>query len=350
MTRKSISPSAPSPQPVAHAANLNFQNRTLFQGDNLDVMRGMNSGTIDLIATDPPFNKGRDFHATPGSLAKGASFKDRWRWDIDIQPEWMEQIKDDWPQTHAFINAVREQRADLSAYLCYMGVRLMEMKRLLKETGSIYLHCDPTASHYLKGLMDTIFEQRNFKNEIIWYYKNASRGKAQHAKSHENILLYAKDGQGVFNRNDVLAPYESGMTEWRYKKAGKTPPQGKTPDDVIIMPGLNTMDNERTGYPTQKPLALYEHLIKASSKKGGFVLDPFCGCATTPIAAEKLGRQWVGIDYWPNTAELVIDRLNDHLPEALKGMDWGRSGDALNYSAGSNGLGAIRRSLYGNPE
>ena len=307
-----MTPSTTNPiRSLSPTGTPNFANRTLFQGDNLDVMRGINSATIDLIATDPPFNKGRDFHATPDSLSHGASFQDRWRWDVDVQPEWLDQIQDDWPATWFYIDAVRAFDEPMAAYLCFMGVRLMEMERLLTPTGSIYLHCDPTASHYLKGLMDTIFGRKNFRNEIIWYYKNASRGKAQHAKAHENILLYAKDGRGVFNRNAVLAPYESGMTEWRYKKAGKTPPEGKTPDDVIIMPALNTMDKERMGYPTQKPLALYERLILAGSNEGDIVFDPFAGCATTCVAAERLGRQWVGADYWPNTHSLVVKRLND---------------------------------------
>ena len=299
--------------------NPNFQNRSLYQMDNLAVLRGINSGTIDLIATDPPFNKGRDFHATPASLAAGASFQDRWSWKDDVQTEWVDAIEDGWPETHALIEAVRLTYEPMAAYLCFMGVRLMEMQRVLKETGSIYLHCDPTANAYLRMLMDTIFGRKNFRNEIIWYYKNASRGRAQHAKAHENILLYAKDGRGVFNRSAVLAPYESGMTEWRYKKAGKTPPEGKTPDDVIVMPALNTMDKERTGYPTQKPLALYEWIIKASSNEGDVVFDPFAGCATTCVAAERLGRQWIGADYWEKVTPIVVSRLDATVPAPLGG-------------------------------
>ena len=299
--------------------NPNFQNRSLYQMDNLAVLRGINSGTIDLIATDPPFNKGRDFHATPASLAAGASFQDRWSWKDDVQTEWVDAIEDGWPETHALIEAVRLTYEPMAAYLCFMGVRLMEMRRVLKDTGSIYLHCDPTANAYLRMLMDTIFGRKNFRNEIIWYYKNASRGRAQHAKAHENILLYAKDGRGVFNRSAVLAPYESGMTEWRYKKAGKTPPEGKTPDDVIVMPALNTMDKERTGYPTQKPLALYEWIIKASSNEGDVVFDPFAGCATTCVAAERLGRQWIGADYWEKVTPIVVSRLDASVPAPLGG-------------------------------
>ena len=292
--------------------NCNFDNRTLFWGDNIDFLRAMNSDTVDLIATDPPFNKGRDFHATPDSLAAGASFQDRWKWDEESHPQFTDALRDD-PENKNIWTAIESARAtwgdDMGAFLCFMGVRLMEMHRLLKPTGSIYLHCDPTASHYLKGLMDAIFGRQNFRNEVVWYYKNASRGKKQHAKAHDIILLYAKDGKGIFNREDVLMPYESGMTAWRHKKAGKEPPKGKTPDDVIVMPSLNTMDKERTGYPTQKPLALYEHLIRASSNEGDLVLDPFAGCATTCVAAERLNRQWIAIDLWEETKELIVQRL-----------------------------------------
>ena len=140
----------------------NFPNRSLYQMDNLDMLRGVNSGTIDLIATDPPFNKGRDFHATPESLAAGAKFDDRWRWEVDVQQQWVDQIADDWPATHRLINAVKDQESGMAAFMAFLGVRLIECKRALKETGSIYVHLDPTASHYIKALMDTIFGRKNF--------------------------------------------------------------------------------------------------------------------------------------------------------------------------------------------
>ena len=289
----------------------NFQNRTLFHSDNLPILQGMNSETVDLIATDPPFNKGRDFHATPDSLSRGARFQDRWSWERDVHEAWTDAVKDDYPAVWSVIDFARATCGDdMGAFLCFMGVRIMEMRRILKPTGSLYLHCDPTASHYLKAMLDAVFGRKQFRNEIIWFYKNASRGKKQHAKAHDVILLYAKAGDGLFNREDVLIPYESGMTAWRYKK------KGETPDDVITMPSLNTMDKERVGYPTQKPLALYEHLIKASSNRGDIVLDPFAGCATTPIAAEKLERQWVAIDLWEGAYSVVLQRLR-HIGLAL---------------------------------
>ena len=201
----------------------------------------------------------------------------------------------------------------MAAFLCWLGVRLMAMHRVLRSDGSIYLHIDSTAHAYVKTMMDGIFGKKCFRNEIVWFYKNASRGKKQWARSHDTLLWYSKDFRKyTFNREEVLIPFESGMTAWRYSKggqAGKPMPKGKTPDDVITMPSLNTMDKERMGYPTQKPLALYERIIKASSNEGGIVLDPFAGCATTLVAAERLGRQWVGMDIWKGAKEAVLDRL-----------------------------------------
>ena len=305
----------------------NFESRTLYHGDNLPFLRGMNSGTVDLIATDPPFNKSRDFHSAPNRLASGASFVDRWSWERDVHEEWWDNIKDNWPKVYEVIDASRHAFGDdMGAFLCWLGVRLMEMHRVLADHGSIYLHIDHTAHAYVKTLMDAIFGKQNFRNEIVWWYKNASRGKKQFARAHDTLLWYSKNPKSyLFNRDDVLVPFESGMTEWRYSQGGqadKEMPKGKTPDDVILLPSLNTMDKERTGYPTQKPLALYERIVKASSKKGDMVLDPFCGCATTPVAAERLSREWVGIDLWRGAHKIVLDRLTK---ETRKSMAWNNS-------------------------
>ena len=136
----------------------NWASRTLFHGDNLKFLRAMNSDSVDLIATDPPFNKVRDFHATPDSLASGARFQDRWSWERDVHQEWVDQITDDNPRVMNVIQGSRSSYGDdMGAFLCFMAVRLLAMRRVLKPTGSIYLHCDPTASHYLKELMDAVF-------------------------------------------------------------------------------------------------------------------------------------------------------------------------------------------------
>ncbi len=153
----------------------------------------MNSGTVGLIATDPPFNKGRDFHATPESLASGASFQDRWSWKDDVHQDWIDRITDSWPNVIEVINAARTSYGDdMGAYLCFMGVRLIEMRRVLRGDGSIYLHCDPTASHYLKMLMDGIFGAKGFRNEIIWKYGLGGSSKKMFSKKHDVILFYTK--------------------------------------------------------------------------------------------------------------------------------------------------------------
>ena len=366
-------------------AERNFENRTLFKGENLDFLRGMNSQTVDLIATDPPFNKGKDFHAIPESLAAGARFQDRWTWDDDVQPEWVDNIKDDHSRVYSLINHVaggidnapktRKRlggREDLAAFLCFMGVRLIEMHRILKDTGSIYLHCDPTAGHYLKALMDAIFGDKNFKNEIVWLRKQGERhnlARKRMPSAHDIILYYVKsaaaeyspqytpysedyikknykhkDERGVYSTfpctNDaggnrkyefrgitrawrfkpetMQEMYDAGLlvqasptSPFRYKKYLDKDAGVKVDDCWLDVPQVRSKP-ENTGYPTQKPLALYERIIKSSSKEGDMVLDPFCGCATTPIAAERLGRQWVGMDLWDGAYAIINQRIEEN--------------------------------------
>ena len=171
---------------------LNFLNRTLFHGDNLPFLRGLNSESVHLIATDPPFNKGRDFHATPDSLASGAKFQDRWSWKDDVEGEWVDQITDDWPKVMNVINGSRESYGDdMGAFLCFMAVRLIEMRRVLRKDGTIYFLCDPTASHYLKELMDAIFGRKNFRNEIVWAYAGGGHsGKGLSQKARPNSAIH----------------------------------------------------------------------------------------------------------------------------------------------------------------
>ena len=315
----------------------NFPNRALYQMDNLDMLRGVNSGTIDLIATDPPFNKGRDFHATPKSLAAGAKFDDRWRWEVDVQQQWVDQIADDWPATHRLINAVKEQESGMAAFMAFLGVRLIECKRALKETGSIYVHLDPTASHYIKALMDTIFGRKNFRNEVVWCYTGPGSPKIrQFNRKHDALLWYSKGEKWTFNADDVRIPYKDGKPHTGGFKHVSGPKagtnmdaetassytKGKVPEDWWEGIAIASRGKQNVGYPTQKPLELYERIIKASSNPGDIVLDPFAGCATTCVAAERLGRQWIGADYWEGTASLVIQRLQQHLPAPLQTGDW----------------------------
>ena len=315
----------------------NFPNRALYQMDNLDMLRGVNSGTIDLIATDPPFNKGRDFHATPESLAAGARFDDRWRWEVDVQQQWVDQIADDWPATHRLINAVKEQEPGMAAFMAFLGVRLIECKRVLKETGSIYVHLDPTASHYIKALMDTLFGRKNFRNEVVWCYTGpGSPNIRQFNRKHDVLLWYSKGEKWTFNADEVRIPYKDGKPHTGAFKHVSGPKsgtnmdagtaasytKGKVPEDWWEGIAIASRGKQNVGYPTQKPLALYERIIQASSNTGDFVLDPFAGCATTCVAAERLGRQWIGADYWEGTAGLVVQRLQQYLPAPLQTGDW----------------------------
>ena len=297
-------------------ADLNVPNRTLFHGDNLPFLRALNSESVHLIATDPPFNKGRDFHATPDSLAAGAKFQDRWSWDDDVEGEWVDQITDDWPKVMNVINGSRESYGDdMGAFLCFMAVRLIEMRRVLRSDGSIYLHCDPTASHYLKELMDSIFGRKNFRNEVIWYYQTGGASRSRYSRKHDVILFYSAGVTWTFNSQAVAIPRtEKAIQRAQNPKGARIAADDthKNPDDVFVIQQMNPMALERTGYPTQKPLALYERIIKASSNEGDIVLDPFAGCATTPIAAERLGRQWIGMDIWDGAYEVVKQRMEEN--------------------------------------
>ena len=306
----------------------NWANRTLFHGDNLKFLRAMNSESVDLIATDPPFNKGRDFHATPDSLAAGAKFQDRWSWERDVHQEWVDQITDDYPRLMEAVESARYAHSDgMGAYMCFMAVRLLAMRRILKPTGSIYLHCDPTASHYIKAVMDAIFGWRNFRNEIVWDYSRYTAQSTRFQREHDILLFYAK-AQPIFNV--VYRPHgdKSGKRDSHYKqdsdgrwfrwqkRQGNEPykiylsEQGCRIGDVWPIPHINASAKERVGYPTQKPLTLYDRIIKASSNEGDIVLDPFAGCATTLVAAERLKRQWVGMDIWDNAKAVVLQRLD----------------------------------------
>jgi len=339
------------PRPLTGGGQLsqaipNVKNRTLFHGDNLEFLRGIDTGTIRLIATDPPFNKNKDFHATPESLASGARFTDRWSWENDVHDSWLDSIKDDWTDAWAHIEATKRTWGDdMAAFLCWLGVRLMEMRRILTDDGSLYLHIDHTAHAYVKVLLDTIFGKKNFRNEIVWCYKGMPSKANRFQQKHDTLLFYSKGSCPVFNilrttpdkgslktfetsmrvgynanhkRNMVTVfdrgKYEqavrsgkipSGMRESEF--TGGKPPMRDWWDDIKILGGPS--NKERTGYPTQKPLALYERVIKASSNEGDFVLDPFCGCATTPVAAEKLGRQWIGMDIWDGAHKQVLERF-----------------------------------------
>ena len=312
----------------------NWKNRTIFHRDNLETLRGMNSETVDLIATDPPFKKGRDFHATPDSLAAGANFKDRWTWENDVQQEWIDKIADDWPAIKELTESAEAcYGEDMAAFLVWMGIRLLEMRRVLKPSGSIYLHCDATAGHYLKMLMDAVFGREQFLGDIIWNKQNGVKSRTHWGNENDNILAYAKVfRKHVLNADDPAcrAPFSDISLSMHFKKrdgSGRRYRErvingksyiyyadegrfvGNLWNDISSMQANTPLNNESVGYPTQKPLALYERIIKAGSNAEDVVLDPFCGCATTCVAAERLDRKWVGIDIWDKAHESVLKRL-----------------------------------------
>lgn len=298
-------------------AQPNFKTGALYRGDNLDFLRAFNSETIDLIATDPPFNKGRDFHATPDSLARNASFTDRWTWDDDVQTDWLWSLESNHPKVRELIDSTRFVYGDdLAAFLSWMGVRLLEMHRVLKPTGSLYLHCDPTASHYLKMLLDAIFGRANFRNEIVWGYAGGGLPKKDFPRKHDTILRYTKSDKFTFNvERKPYGPHNTTgrrATDHGGKRSLDYNRKGTPINDwwVDIKPLIN-WDSERVGYPTQKPLALYERIIKASSNEGDIVLDPFAGCATTTVAAQRLNRRWVAMDIWEEAYGIVLQRMRN---------------------------------------
>ena len=292
---------------------------TLYTGDNLYILHGMDSETVDLIYLDPPFNSKRLYKAPIGSRAAGASFKDMWTWE-DVDESYLDQLVEDYPYLVQFIQSVEVIHGKpMMAYLTYMTQRIIEMYRILKPTGSIYLHCDPYASHYLKILMDRIFGKENLQNEIIWHYRRWTGKASRFQRLHDVVLFYSRTDECTFNV--LYDPYtdNSFKRKQNYHTSIKgddvfvtsVDKRGVRAGDVWQIPILNSQAKERTGYPTQKPLALLERIIKASSNPGDVVLDPFCGCATTCVAAQHLGRNWIGIDISKKAVELVMDRLSD---------------------------------------
>ncbi len=311
----------------AKAGEPNWSNQTIWTGDNLDIMRGMNSASVDLIYLDPPFNSKVNYAAPIGSKAAGAAFKDTWTL-TDVDVEWINLIEAKHPALHRVLLAA--MTASDKSYLAYMAARLLEMHRLLKPTGSVYLHCDPTMSHYLKLQMDAVFGQGRCRNEIIWCYKTGGRAKKHFPRKHDTIFWYAMSDSYIFNYDEVSVPRdfstmhepvfenESGNKYQRNFKGEKEYryylDKGVLPNDYWTdISAINPAAKERLGYPTQKPRALLERIISVGSNKRDMVLDPFCGCATACVAAQDLKRQWVGIDIAPKAADLVVERMRDEL-------------------------------------
>ena len=313
-----------TPPPPADYGKPNWANRTLWTGDNLDILRGMNSASVDLIYLDPPFNSNQDYAAPVGSKAAGAAFKDTWTLS-DLDVAWMGLIAEEEPAIAVLLDTVGQVHSEgMQSYLTMMAVRLLEMRRVLKETGSLYLHCDPTASHYLKALLDAVFGRAQFRNEIIWSYRRWPSKHPNFQRMHDVILRYVRGSAGTWNQlwEPASASFlrrfggkanvlERGATK---KRAAAHDTPGMPLRDVWDISIIAGSSKERVGYPTQKPLDLLRRIIEASSNPGDVILDPFCGCATACVAAENLERKWVGIDISPKAVDLVQERLREAPP------------------------------------
>lgn len=323
---------------------------SLYYGDNLDVLRNRDdfpNDSIDLIYLDPPFNSKRNYNVlykTPAgheSDSQITAFEDSWHWGEQAEREYLELVRQANTDLSELIQALRKflKETDMMAYLVMMANRLLELHRVLKPTGSLYLHCDPTASHYLKIVLDGMFGKENFRNEICWHYSGWNGKLKDHfEKRHDIIFFYAKHANQLFNSYSL--PWESKEEYVRVRKQkvfydakgreyvlsdagdGKRVERylddamayGKPIDDVWNIDKINNSSKESLGYPTQKPLALLERIIQASSNEGDIVLDPFCGCGTAVHAAQKLNRKWIGIDITHLAISLIEKRMKDAFP------------------------------------
>ena len=268
----------------------------LICGDNLEILATMEKESVDLIYIDPPFFSNRNYEIIWGDEAEIRSFEDRWEGGINVYIDWMKD-------------------------------RVMELHRVLKPTGSFYLHCDWHAGHYLKVMCDEVFGCNNFRNEIVWCYSIGGKSKRTFARKHDTIFFYSKTDNYYFNPKGFTIPRKANThmrvginkdgREYQEKTDSKTGKvyryyldEGKIPEDWWLIEQLNREDAERFGYPTQKPERLLERIIKVSSNKGDIVLDAFCGCGTALAVAEKLCRNWIGIDISPSAISLVKNRLS----------------------------------------
>jgi DNA modification methylase len=372
------------------ALQMDWKNKLYF-GDNLNILRDhVADASVDLIYLDPPFNSNASYNVLfkeksgEESAAQITAFEDTWQWSVEVEAVYKEIVTNGPRKLADLMQALLAflGRNDMMAYLVMMAIRLVELHRVLKSTGSIYLHCDPTASHYLKLVMDGIFGPDKFRNEVIWQRTSAHNDPSRYGRVHDILFFYSRgenrvwnqqhdeadenyyaahdfehDEQGrLYRKRDLTAPAH-GRTSGQYRWKGKLPPKGRMwsyteenmerleregriaytktgmarlkiyandlkgipYQDVWARPDLwlNSAAAERLGYPTQKPEALLERLIKSSSNEDDVVLDPFCGCGTAVAVAEKLKRRWMGIDITYLAINLVQRRLRDSFGEQL---------------------------------
>lgn len=322
----------------------------LFYGDNLEVLRKhIKDESVDLCYIDPPFNSKRNYNQIYNNIGKedqaqAQAFIDTWTWD-DYANQGLAEIQENYlghftSQSIDLISGLTKVlgKGSLLAYLISMTLRIAEIHRVLKPTGSFYLHCDPTASHYLKLVLDAIFcsQGGDFQNEIVWHYSGwNARLKESFSSRHDTIFFYSKNKRQKFNsyaiewaseeeyarlrkqkiRTDgngkqyVLSDAGNGKRVKRYLEEAMG--YGQPVDDVWDIDKINNSSKERLGYPTQKPESLLERIIKASSNEGDVVLDAYCGCGTTVAVSQRLNRQWIGIDITYQSIGLILKRLED---------------------------------------
>ncbi|MDT9178550.1 MAG: DNA methyltransferase [Limnospira sp. PMC 1291.21] len=308
----------------------------LYYGDNLEVLRRyIKDDSVDLCYIDPPFNSKRNYNQIYNNIgsedkAQAQAFIDTWEWDNRAM-HGFEEISTNYnglftEQAVYLITGLENVlgKGSLLAYLVSMTLRITEIHRVLKPTGSFYLHCDPTASHYLKLVLDAVFcsQGGEFRNEIVWCYRGAGYPKKDFGRRHDLIFRYSKGKEFTFNLDSVREEYAE-TTKKRFShyignKRGKKDfgqqslnPLGKQPDDWWEIQPIAPSARERLGYPTQKPEALLERIIQASSNEGDIVLDAYCGCGTTVAVCEKFNRKWIGIDITYQSISLILKRLED---------------------------------------
>jgi DNA modification methylase len=295
----------------------------LYYGDNLDVLRRhISDKSVDLVYLDPPFNSNASYNVLFGhadgtqAAAQIKAFDDTWHWDQAASAAFHEVVT----QGGEAANALAAFQTMLGpstmlAYLSMMAPRLIELRRVLKDTGTLYLHCDPTASHYLKLLLDAVFGPKNFRNEIIWCYAGGGIPRKDFPRKHDTILRYTKSADYYYA--PVYRPYSEGTQQrGRTRIKGKYFDQGLRPEGTPVndwwsdVPKITSpTDPEKLSYPTQKPEALLTRIIAASCPAEGIILDPFCGCGTTIAAAETLKHSWIGIDITYLAVSLIKSRL-----------------------------------------
>ena len=358
---------------------------TLYYGDNLPILRSLPANSVDLVYLDPPFNSSRSYNVLfkdesgLSSDAQITAFDDTWHWGPSAEQAYLDILQANPGTVDDLLAALRTIIGEnqMLAYLVMMAARLVELHRVLKPTGSLYLHCDPTASHYLKIVLDTVFGSMNFRNEIIWQRTSSHNDSKKWGAVHDTILYYSKsenptwnsvfseydqkyindfyqfrDERGIYRLDHIIRTvsmgprpnlsyeYKGYKPEWGWRvvreklqaldadsrvewsKSGRPylkryldEQKGNPIKSVItdIQP-LSAQAVEKLGYPTQKPLALLERIIQASSNPGDVVLDPFCGCGTAIAAAEKLVRQWIGIDITYLSINLIENRMKAMFP------------------------------------